>query len=138
MARSAVFATAVCVRVDSRSGTLQHANGGHPPAFVRHADGTLTRLDPDTYLLGVVEGEYCAQCTTVPFGPGDALLAYTDGASEARNLAGEMFTIAGLHDRLRQLDTPPERWPNQLLHQVMTHRRAPAEDDTLLVSVYRA
>lgn len=138
MARNAVFATALCLRFDTRTGTLQHANGGHPPAFLRRADGTIVRLEPDTYLLGVVDGpDYCPACQSTSFNPGDALLAYTDGATEARDLAGEMITIGGLHERLRQLGSHPDRWPQSLLHQITGHRRGPAEDDTLLAAIYR-
>jgi serine phosphatase RsbU (regulator of sigma subunit) len=140
LARDSVFATALCLRADSVSGTLEYANGGHPPAFLRRAaDGSVTRLDPDTYLLGVHDGDdYCPECQRCAFEPGDALLAYTDGATEARDPAGQMLTIAGLTHLFRQLDTTPDRWPATLLNQVMAHRRAPADDDTLLVSLYRA
>jgi hypothetical protein len=138
LARNAVFATALCLRIDTRNGTLQHANGGHPPAFLRKSDGTIVRLEPDTYLLGVVDGaEYCPACQSVPFQPGDAILAYTDGATEARDLAGDMITISGLHRRLEALTSPPDRWPQSLLHQITSHRRAPADDDTLLAAIYR-
>jgi serine phosphatase RsbU (regulator of sigma subunit) len=140
LARDSVFATALCLRVDATAGTLEYANGGHPPAFLRRAaDGSVTRLDPDTYLLGVHDGDdYCADCVRLAFAPGDALLAYTDGATEARDPAGQMLTIGGLTHLFTQLNSPPDRWPAMLLNQVLTHRRAPAQDDTLLVSVYRA
>jgi hypothetical protein len=138
MAKTGVFATALCLRIDTRAGTLQLANGGHPPAFLRKSDGAIVRLEPDTYLLGVVDGDdYCPACQTVPFHPGDALLAYTDGATEARDFAGKMVTISGLYDRFGQLTSSPDRWPQALLHQITSHRRAPAEDDTLLAAIYR-
>lgn len=138
MARDAVFATAVCLRIDTRANTLEYANGGHPPAFLRAADGAITRLEPDTFLLGVMDGDdYCPTCQNRPFHPGDALLVYTDGATEARDLSGAMITIDGLHARLAQLAQPAARWPEALLHQITSHRRAPAEDDTLLVALHR-
>jgi serine phosphatase RsbU (regulator of sigma subunit) len=141
MAKDSVFATALVLRVDAVAGTLEYANGGHPPALLRRAgEGEWVRLNPDTYLLGVHDGEdYCPDCHRLAFGPGDALLAYTDGATEARNPSGEMLTMGGLQGLLAQLAgvTPPERWPQALLHLVVTHRRAPAADDTLLVSVLR-
>ena len=139
MARDSVFATALCLRIDTRAGTLEYANGGHPPPFLRAADGSITRLEPDTFLLGVVDGDdYCPACRTLPFHAGDALLAYTDGATEARDLAGEMITIEGLLQRFGQLPPDPKHWPKALLHQVTAHRRAPASDDTLVVALYRA
>jgi sigma-B regulation protein RsbU (phosphoserine phosphatase) len=138
MAKSAVYATALCIRIDSRKNTLEYASGGHPPAFLRKADRTITKLQAGTYLLGVFEGEdYCPECKTVAFDPGDALLAYTDGASEARNLNGEMFNVEGLQARLAELGGMAARWPAALLHQIVGYRRGPAEDDTLLVAIYR-
>ena len=139
MSRSAIFATALCVRVDSTQDTLEYANGGHPPAFLRRARGEMVRLEPQTYLLGVVDGdEYCPPAQTVEFHAGDAVFAYTDGASEAADASGRMIGIDGLRDRLAQLDSTAARWPGQVLHQVVAHRKAPAADDTLLVAVYRA
>jgi serine phosphatase RsbU (regulator of sigma subunit) len=140
MARDGIYATALVARLDTNTGTLEYANGGHPPAFLRRAGGALERLDSGTYLLGCHDGDdYCPDCHTKPFEPGDALLAYTDGATEARNAAGEMITIPGLEHLLTQLATAqtPDRWPPALLHLVVNHRRAPAADDTLLVSLYR-
>jgi serine phosphatase RsbU (regulator of sigma subunit) len=138
MAKSAVFATALCIRIDSRANTLEFASGGHPPAFLRKADRSITRLEADTYLLGVFEGDdYCPACKTVPFHAGDALLAYTDGATEARNLNGDMFNVEELHRRVGEFAGEPARWPKSLLHQIVGYRRGPAEDDTLLVAVYR-
>jgi hypothetical protein len=138
MAKSAVYATALCIRIDSRANTLEYASGGHPPAFLRRADRSVTRLEAGTYLLGVFEGDdYCPECKTVPFGPGDALLAYTDGATEARNLGGEMLNVDGLQKRVVEFGDAPGRWAQSLLHQIVGFRRGPAEDDTLLVTLYR-
>jgi serine phosphatase RsbU (regulator of sigma subunit) len=138
LARDAVFATALCLRADADANTLEYANGGHPPAFLRRPDGSVTRLDSDTYLLGVHDGDdYCPRCQRAEFRSGDALLAYTDGATEARDPAGQMLTIHGLTHLLNQIQTPPATWPTTLLSQVVAHRRAPADDDTLLVTLYR-
>jgi serine phosphatase RsbU (regulator of sigma subunit)/uncharacterized membrane protein YhaH (DUF805 family) len=138
MAKSAVYATALCIRIDSRANTLEYASGGHPPAFLRKADKSMSKLEADTYLLGVFEGDdYCPVCKTVPFHAGDALLAYTDGATEARNLSGDMSTVEELQRRVGEFGGEPGRWPASLLHQIVGYRRGPAEDDTLLVAVYR-
>lgn len=138
MAKSAVYATALCIRIDSRANTLEYASGGHPPAFLKRKDRSVTRLEAGTYLLGVFEGDdYCPECKTVQFCPGDSLLAYTDGATEARNLSGEMFNLDGIQKRVAELDGAPARWAQSLLHQIIGFRRGPAEDDTLLVTVYR-
>jgi serine phosphatase RsbU (regulator of sigma subunit) len=143
MARAGVYATAIVCRIDTQAGTLQYANAGHPPAFLcRKSDGAIVRLDSDTYLLGVRDDEdYCRDCNTVPFEPGDALLAYTDGATEARSLrGGDMLGIEGLMRMLSSITVHqrnPATWPEHLLRHVTQHRRGPPADDTLLLAVYR-
>jgi len=78
-----------CV-ADSELGALTYANAGHfPPAVVR-ADGSCVRLTNGGPVLGVLPaGRY--ESGNVPFGPGDRLVLYTDGITEARNDADEEF-----------------------------------------------
>ncbi|MFI1441669.1 PP2C family protein-serine/threonine phosphatase [Streptomyces fructofermentans] len=63
------------------------ALAGHPPALVRRAGGHVERLGTPGTLLGVMPR---LNLTDVPFelGPGDLLLLYTDGATEARPRPG--------------------------------------------------
>ena len=140
LARDAVFATAVCLRIDAQASLIECANGGHPAPFLIRADGSHTALESDAFLLGVQEDgdDYCPESQTLPFGPGDVLLAYTDGATEARNPAGQMITIAGLRDLVTQLNgTSPADWPDDLIDRIIAYRHAPPEDDTLLAAIYR-
>lgn len=60
---------------------------GHPPALLRHADGTVTELGETGTLLGIYEH---LGLTDVPYllAAGDLLLLYTDGACEARPRPG--------------------------------------------------
>lgn len=61
------------------------ASGGHPPAIVVRADGTAAALDtPGGMLVGALPDATFTQ-TTVRLGPGDTLLLYTDGLTEARD-----------------------------------------------------
>ncbi|MYT18984.1 SpoIIE family protein phosphatase [Streptomyces sp. SID7760] len=76
-------------------GTLEHdpatgqvaitlAAGGHPPALVLRADGTASFLPtPGGLLIGVLPAAHFTSVTTV-LSPGDTLLLYTDGITEAR------------------------------------------------------
>ncbi|MEZ0110348.1 sigma-B regulation protein RsbU (phosphoserine phosphatase) [Catenulispora sp. EB89] len=65
--------------------TAALASGGHPPALLLAADGTATYLPtPGGQLIGVLEHVDIAT-TTVHLGPGDTLLLYTDGLTEAHN-----------------------------------------------------
>ncbi|WP_217197519.1 PP2C family protein-serine/threonine phosphatase [Streptomyces buecherae] len=64
--------------------TVRLASGGHPPAVVLRADGTAAFLPtPGGLLVGVLPDAHFATAETV-LTPGDTLLLYTDGLTEAR------------------------------------------------------
>ncbi|MFG2682091.1 PP2C family protein-serine/threonine phosphatase [Streptomyces sp. NPDC048392] len=64
--------------------TVRIASGGHPSALVLRADGAADFLPtPGGLLVGVLPAAGFTTATTV-LGPGDALLLYTDGLTEAR------------------------------------------------------
>ncbi|MFJ9080151.1 PP2C family protein-serine/threonine phosphatase [Streptomyces sp. NPDC102278] len=63
---------------------IQLAAGGHPPALVLRADGTADFLPtPGGLLIGILPGAHFTTATTT-LAPGDTLLLYTDGLTEAR------------------------------------------------------
>jgi sigma-B regulation protein RsbU (phosphoserine phosphatase) len=82
------FATLVCGRAQ-RSGELELCNAGHCPPLLIQA-GNVTRLAATGLPLGLFyDGQYSTH--TVTLGPGDNLLLYTDGLTEARNAADEEY-----------------------------------------------
>lgn len=98
------FATAALVTLDPGRGEadLCVACGGHPRPMLVRADGTIERVDADGTLLGVLpDPEF--QEVSLHLGPGDALVLYTDGVTEARNGArqfgegGLMVALTGAH-----------------------------------------
>ncbi|MEQ8770007.1 MAG: PP2C family protein-serine/threonine phosphatase [Phycisphaerales bacterium] len=144
LARHSIYATALCLRVDLKRGVLEYASGGHPPAFLVCADGTIRELGSTALVLGASRTEeYEPEEVSLAFHPGDSLIVYTDGAVEARGLDGRMMRIAGFRDTVaaRLADGHAERlgtWAEYLLDVVTSHRGgSPPEDDTLLVEVHR-
>jgi sigma-B regulation protein RsbU (phosphoserine phosphatase) len=96
---AAMFVTVFLAVFDPASGELAYANGGHNPPLVFRADGTATLL-PTTegVALGVVpEIDYAEN--SVILSPGEAVVFYTDGVTEAENDRGEQFGL----DRLCRL-----------------------------------
>lgn len=139
MAEHSVFATALCLRINPGEGTLEYANGGHPPAFVRSIDGRIDQLDSTTFVLGVVHDDvFTPGQRSIPFGPGDAMVAYTDGATEAIDSTGRMLCIEGIR-RIVASDHPgiENSLSHVLLEAVTTHRYGPIQDDTLIVEIRR-
>ena len=94
------FVTALLVDV-TRPGELRVVAAGHPsPHLLGPVDGTWLEL-PHGLPLGLGLGGDGYVETTVPWNPGDRLLMFTDGLSEARNRAGEFFPVPSLGPRLR-------------------------------------
>ncbi len=88
---SSMFVTAFYGQYDPDSGRLVYANAGHPPPLVLRARGGLEWLDgPGGTALGVVPG-LSYQAGTVDLTPGDTLLVFTDGVTEAVNADGQEF-----------------------------------------------
>ncbi|MEM1185806.1 MAG: PP2C family protein-serine/threonine phosphatase [Planctomycetota bacterium] len=140
LAKHSIFVTALCLRVDPVKGTIEHASAGHPPAFLRASDGTLQELESTAIVLGAIaDSEFDAAPQTNTFGPGDSVVAYTDGATEARNDKGEMIRIDGLRQIMADPSPiEPGTWPERVLDIVFRHRSGlPPEDDTLVVEMYR-
>jgi serine phosphatase RsbU (regulator of sigma subunit) len=76
--------TLVYAVLDPERGQVEVANAGHPAPLVRRADGTVEPVVGDPgLLLGAGGGERCT--VTARFGPGDTLLAFTDGLVERRD-----------------------------------------------------
>ncbi|MFM9956901.1 MAG: SpoIIE family protein phosphatase [Phycisphaerales bacterium] len=104
LANHSVYATALCMRVDSSRDELTWASAGHPPAFLRAADGTVDQLDSTTMVLGACKGgDFDANQQTMRFAKGDSVIAYTDGAIEARNAAGRMLGVAGMRSMVASI-----------------------------------
>jgi len=145
LAAEGVFATAVCLRADTAANTLAYANAGHPPPFLSGGDATVPRrLDSTTFVLGAVDGDaFAADEAIVPFRPGDAVLAYSDGATEARIAGGRMLGIAGLESLAAMPDAPdaPDASTDTraaaLLAAVQRLRAGPPQDDMLIVHLAR-
>jgi serine phosphatase RsbU (regulator of sigma subunit) len=68
--------------LDADGGALRYVNAGHNPPFLVRGDGAVERLAPTAVALGVMaDAEFQAYETTLD--PGDRLLLYTDGVTEA-------------------------------------------------------
>lgn len=96
LANHSVYVTALCLKFDCEAGTLSYASGGHPPAFLRAVDGTIHQLQSTAFVLGAcADADFNSDPVNMTFGPGDAVIAYTDGAIEARDKQGRMLGVQG-------------------------------------------
>ncbi|MEW1612642.1 MULTISPECIES: GAF domain-containing SpoIIE family protein phosphatase [unclassified Streptomyces] len=117
------------------SFALTLAGGGHPPALAVRADGTVEPV-PVTggQLIGLLPAPHFTQ-TTTRLRPGDALLLYTDGVTEARTASGSMLEEEGL---VAHLAASARHDADGLLagvHKLLTDLGTGVNDDTALLAL---
>ena len=95
--KSGMFVTLFYGLLDARDRSLTYVNAGHnPPLVCRGADGAFSELPATGMAIGA-DPDAAYDAGTAALGPGDVLVLYTDGITEAENDAQEMFG----EDRLR-------------------------------------
>ncbi|WP_018879137.1 SpoIIE family protein phosphatase [Thioalkalivibrio sp. ALE9] len=88
---SGMFVTYLCGILDLDSGELVMANAGHNPPLIRRVDGTAEwlKLAPGLVLGAMEDMPYATE--HLHLAPGEELLLYTDGVTEAANPAQDLF-----------------------------------------------
>ena len=100
------YVTAFIAAVDPASGRLTYTNAGHNPGLLFRNDGSVQRLEANGLPLGMFPiVEYDKVETALA--PGELLLLYTDGITEAANPKGEEFGL----DRLQAAVMPHRSEP---------------------------
>jgi len=90
--KAAIFATLFMGILNIKTGLLIYTNAGHKPPFIRQAEGPLEMLDSvHGPVLGAVRGLVYKENKTV-LSKKDMLLTYTDGVTEARDNADNLFS----------------------------------------------
>jgi sigma-B regulation protein RsbU (phosphoserine phosphatase) len=96
------FVTVCYARFDLENRRLDFVDCGHTTTIhFKAGTGTCAMLRGENLPLGVSEHEIHEQIS-VPFDPGDVLVFYSDGLTETRNSAGELFGIDRLADCVRE------------------------------------
>ena len=132
------YATLFFADYDDASRCLRYANCGHNPPLLLRANGELERLGVTATVLGLFKNWKCA-VEEVSLRPGDALLIYTDGVTEAPGLTDEEFGESRLLEILRSnAQLPVEALLSLIVAGVQEFSGASQADDlTLLVAQAR-
>jgi sigma-B regulation protein RsbU (phosphoserine phosphatase) len=144
------FATAFFCIIDPRDGTLSWTRCGHNPPLLRRADGTIEQIESAATLpLGIVDGIDFESDSCVMH-PGDTLILYTDGITEAtatrpahefsmhqnvRDTRAEQFGVQRMIDSLDTCSGNPECAIDHI-HRALfkfTNRLDRDDDQTLVV-----
>lgn len=139
--RGNMFVTAFFGILEPFTGRLIFANAGHPPGFIiSNARGktSIEALRTTGMALGVSEEARWTQ-KIARMVPGDILLLYTDGITEAQNMAGQFFGEDRILDVVLSRPAGTARHIMNLLLDEVHHFVGPArrQDDIALIVVKR-
>lgn len=95
------YVTAALVELAPASGALTFVGAGHLDNLIVRPDGEIVRLASTGLPLGLLPLSAPYDAATVQLSPGDVLLLYSDGATEAQDESGEEFGEARLVEVVR-------------------------------------
>jgi sigma-B regulation protein RsbU (phosphoserine phosphatase) len=135
---SCMFVTLLVAMLDVTTGQLCYCNAGHNPPFIRSASGGIHALrDKHGPVAGAVE-ELAYRQSEATLGPGDMLVLYTDGVTEATNVHRELYSEDRLAALLREgpPGDAPETTVNRILEAVNDFEEgAEQADDVTILAV---
>ncbi len=121
------FITAFIALCDPVSGHVRYVNAGQNPPMLRRASGQLDWLDPTGMALGLSRKATFEE-RELTLEPGDLLVAYSDGITEAESPAGVAFEVEGLRELGDQMaGLHAGQVARRVIHDVKAHT-----DDTVL------
>ena len=133
-----MFVTLFLGRLDVGTGELVFTNAGHDPPYVRRADGSLERLvERHGPLVGVAPGVAYRESRR-QLGPGDLLVVYTDGVTEARDAGGQLFSEERMAEIVRTEGAlPPDAVVDRILASVDSFETGAERADDVTVLALR-
>jgi len=141
------FITVTYLVVDLRAGTIHYARAGHcpmvyvPGPYSAHRSPQL--MTPDGMVLGLQldEGRTFGRLleeVTIPLGPGDLFVLYTDGLTEAMNHTGDCFGDTRLADLIAQhADLPADELRERILREIDAFTDSALQQDDMTMVLLR-
>jgi serine phosphatase RsbU (regulator of sigma subunit)/pSer/pThr/pTyr-binding forkhead associated (FHA) protein len=122
--------------LDPRSGEIVYSNAGHNPPMLARVDGTIETLEGGGLIMGLFPNAHYESQTARMY-PGDVLVLFSDGVTEATNPQGDEFEETRLIEVLR---ANRHKTANEVAEAIITAVAefvdgAPAADDVTIVVV---
>ena len=130
------FCTVCCALLQptEQGATVSIACGGHPPPIIRRADGSVEVSTCTGPLLGMpVELTFVEH--KLDLGPGDIVVLYTDGVTEAHHRNQQLFGEERLIEVIRRADDNVDAVADDILAAVTDYGPAEPRDDVAVVVV---
>jgi hypothetical protein len=129
------FATGLVGTLAAGTGRLEWTCAGHPPPLLLRGRKAVGELGCDpTVPFGLGAGTPAVSSCDLE--PGDAVLLYTDGVTEAHSPGGEQFGLGRLTDLLERESAgghEPEELLRRLVRAVLDHQGGQLRDDATLL-----
>jgi sigma-B regulation protein RsbU (phosphoserine phosphatase) len=129
------YATLVFAVYDDTARRIRYVNCAHCPPLLLRGTGELERLGSTATMLGAFAKWDCAEAE-IDLGPGDTLLLYSDGVTEAGADTGEDFGEDRLTHALRvNHRQPAQPLVDAIVHDVQEFSGAARSDDVTVVAL---
>ncbi|MFD3521958.1 PP2C family protein-serine/threonine phosphatase [Streptomyces sp. NPDC058653] len=130
------YVTALLISLDTRSGLLHWASfGHHPPLVLRRGDALRLSCTP-AYPLGTGLGDLEPTVCRQQLEPGDRIVLYTDGITEARRAHGAEFGLDRFISVLTQYPAgrlSPQETVRRFVHTFLDYHHGHLEDDATVL-----
>ena len=134
---SCMFVTFFCAILNIRTGQVDYSNGGHNQPYYLHDGGARALENPGGRALGIMEQSPYASGRLM-LAPGEALLLYTDGVTEAMNARETLYSEQRLEQFLaRHGESSPRQMIGDLVGEVRQFAGTAAQSDDITVLALR-
>ncbi len=131
------FVTFVLIILDTINHKISLANAGHMSPMVRRADGSIEEFDDSVVgvPLGVIEDmEYTLQERDIL--PGESVVVYTDGVSEAMNHASDLYSMERLKEIVSASPADVVQLGTAIRADVKKHANGRPQNDDITLMVF--
>jgi sigma-B regulation protein RsbU (phosphoserine phosphatase) len=129
------FVTMAVAVLDLNRNEVQIANAGHLPPLVRRREGTVEPVGVDqiSVPLGVID-DLCCEQVTLPLEPGESIVMFTDGISEAMNMNNDLYGLERISEQVGGPAESVKQLGDQILQDVkrFVGKRSQSDDMCLL------
>ena len=93
-----MFVTAFVCILNVKTGIVEYVDAGHEPPIIIRADGTTELVKKEGGMALCFDSTFEYTSKTLKLNPGDKFVLYTDGVTDANNLAGARYGLHYLQD----------------------------------------
>ncbi len=119
--------------------TFRYVNAGHNPPFIVRADGTIERLSVGGIILGIMKTLLPYEEGNVKLNPGDSVILFTDGVSEAMDKNGIDYTEERLEAFIKTLQgKSASSTLESIKNEIQRYASGAPQSDDITLVVFRA